>query len=381
MSKEPIRILHVLSNMGRGGAESMVMNYYRNIDRSKVQFDFLLHRAYKSAYEDEIEQLGGRIYKVCAISPKNYFKYNKQLQDFFASHPEYTIVHSHLNALSFMVLKHAQKTCSIRIAHSHTTINPYAVFNILNKNVQAGRTIKNTLYHLIRKKTSTYATHYFACAEKAGEWLYGTKNKKIKVIKNAIDSANFTPNKEKYTSLRKELGIDSNFVIGHVGRFDTPKNHYFLLHIFKEIVKKDPTAKLVLAGDGHLRNIIEKEIQILDISNNVLLLGMRSDVPELLQAFDVFLFPSLYEGLPVTVVEAQASSLPVIASDTVTTEVKVTNLVHFMPLTDSSEKWAIKVLEHKTNTKVDRTKEIVASGYDIKAASDELQRFYLTSKI
>jgi len=254
--QEPIRVLQVLTSMSKGGAEAMIMNYYRNIDRSKVQFDFLLHRQESYAFDHEIENLGGKIHRLPPISITKYSNYKKELKKFFETHPEYNIVHSHLNALSFLILKYARKTCKVRIAHSHTSINPFSIFKLHKRNVHTKRTLKNFLYHQIRSFTSKYTTHKFACGQKAGEWLYG-KNKNFKIINNAIDTSMFIYDKKKSDSMKEELNVEDAYVIGHVGRFDNPKNHYFLIDVFHEILKKEPKAKLLLVGNGDLQDSIK----------------------------------------------------------------------------------------------------------------------------
>lgn len=269
---EPIRVLQVMANMGRGGAEMMVMNYYRNVDRTKVQFDFLVHRPEVHAFDMEIESLGGKIYKMPPISSSTFFKYIKALKKFFKEHPEYTIIHSHMNALSFLVLKYAQKTCKVRIGHSHTSINPLAVFHIYKKNIESKIAFKNLFLHSIRKLTGKYATHYFACGEKAGQWLFG-KKRKIRIINNAINSDEFIYDKNKSEEIKKSLKIENFFVFGHVGRFANPKNHYFLIKIFNEILKIEPKSRLLLIGDGPLMLKIIAFTKELGLEEKVIFLG------------------------------------------------------------------------------------------------------------
>lgn len=373
--KEPLRVLQVFTSMNKGGAEAMIMNYYRNIDRSKVQFDFLLHRQEKYAFDYEIEEMGGKIYRLPAISISSFFSYNKGVKAFFEAHPEYKIIHSHINALSFVVLKYAQKNCSTRIAHSHTSLNPYSIFELYKKNVHTSRTLKNFLYHQIRSLTPKYTTHNFACGKKAGEWLYG--DNEFKIINNAIDTSMFLYDKEKSISMKKELDVENNFVIGHVGRFDNPKNHYFLIDVFNEILKQEPKAKLLLVGNGNLKDSIIAKVEELGISASVNFLGFRDDIESILQAVDLFIFPSLYEGFPVTLIEAQAASVSIIASDTITKEVQFSDLVHFMSLKQPEKEWANLAIKLKNNKKINRYEVISENGYDIKSCANELSQFYL----
>ncbi|TYA72049.1 glycosyltransferase family 1 protein [Seonamhaeicola marinus] len=365
--------------MNLGGAETMIMNYYRNIDRTKLQFDFLLHREEKGHFDDEIIALGGKIYRMPAISPKNYFNYKKALNDFFDEHPEYKIVHSHLNALSSIILGIAKKKyVPVRIAHSHLAVEPFALKKIFKKNTDIKATIKDSIQSLIKGGVPKSASHYFSCGIKAGDWLFGKKNRdKVLVINNAIDSSKFTFSSFLSKKKKEELGITGKKVIGHVGRFNEQKNHFFLVNIFNEILKKDKNCILVLVGSGNLQPSIEEEAKRLKIYESIKFLGLRTDIPEILQSFDLFLFPSLYEGLPVTLIEAQACGLRIVTTNTVTSEVDITNLITFKSLEDSYEDWAYTVLERINYTRENTNHLIEKGGYDIFENARNLQTFYL----
>lgn len=253
---KPLRILQVLTIMNRGGAETMIMNYYRNIDRTKVQFDFLLHRQEQGSFDEEIISLGGKIYRMNAISPKNYLNYRRSLSQFFDQHPEYKIVHSHLNALSFIILQIAKKKkIPIRIAHSHIAVEAFAIKKIFTPNTDVKATIKDSIQSLIRHRVRKYASHYFACGKKAAIWLYGKRNlEKVTIINNAIDSSRFTFNQNTRKKIRQNFQIPENAkLIGHVGRFDEQKNHFFIVKVFQELIKIESSAQLILIGDGGLR--------------------------------------------------------------------------------------------------------------------------------
>ncbi len=377
----PIRILQVLTIMNRGGAETMIMNYYRVINRSKVQFDFLLHRSEEGAFDKEILALGGKIYRMPAINPNNYFTYKKQLDLFFTEHNEYKIIHSHLNALSYIILGVAKKhNIPVRIAHSHLAVEPFALKKIFKKNTDILATVKDTIQSLIKSKVKKSATHYFSCGLKAGEWLFGKNNlNKITVINNAINASLFTYNPTIGAEAKKALHLEGKKVIGHVGRFNEQKNHFFLIKIFNEIYKSNKELHLVLIGDGNLKHLIEKETIKLNIGKNVHFLGLQDNIPYLLQAFDVFLFPSLYEGLPVTLIEAQASGIKVITSTTVTKEVAITDLITFVDLNKSEKEWAKIVLDTIDHTKENKYQEIVNNNYDIFENAKRLQTFYLNN--
>ncbi|RLL42757.1 glycosyltransferase family 1 protein [Oceanobacillus piezotolerans] len=359
---EAIRVLQVVTIMNRGGLETMLMNYYRHIDRDKIQFDFMVHRDQRGDYDDEIERLGGRIYRMPPIRPGNYQRYFKELDDFFAHH-KYQVVHSHINENSSFVLRAAKKAgISCRIAHSHLS------------DLSLDYKIPFRLYarFLMRKNP----TSYFACSKKAGEWLFGNHiHERLTVLNNAVDVNEFTPNDDIRVKLRKELNIEDKFVIGHVGRFNKQKNHSFLLEIFKEVVKRNPHAVLVLAGDGDLRRSIEEKVFELGLKTNVIFLGVRSNIHEFMQAFDIFLFPSLFEGLPVVLIEAQAAGLTCVVSNTITDEVDKTGKLQFVSLNETPEKWADIILnttyEH-TNT----SKMLEESGYDISTSVRWLSNYY-----
>ena len=375
----PKRILQVLTVMTPGGAETMVMNYYRAMDRTKVQFDFLLHRDEKTAYIDEIIALGGKIFIMPSMSPKNHFSYLKALDTFFDEHLEYQIVHSHLNALSLWVLKIAKKNgIPVRIAHSHTSIEPFYK-KIFLKNTDIPTTIKDTIQSILRYKVRKYATHYFSCGEKAGKWLFGSKNNKAKIINNAINASMFTYNPEISIKYKKELRASGKKIIGHVGNFSEAKNMNFLIRVFKELLTLRKDLILVLVGDGNSRSKIEKEVKNFNIKKNVVFLGVRNDIPSLLQAFDLFLFPSLYEGLPVTLIEAQAAGLKVVASDSITKEVAITELITFCSLQSSEKEWAQSVLINLEYNRENTFQQIVDGNYDILQNAKQLQQFYLNN--
>lgn len=376
---QPKRILQVLTTMNRGGAETMIMNYYRAIDRTKVQFDFLLHRNEESAYDKEILQLGGKIYRVPSITPINYIKYKEALSLFFSKHQDYIIVHSHLNALSGIILGVARKKgVPVRISHSHLAVQPYILKKIFNKNTDVTAIIKDSIQTLIRKSVRKNSTHFFACGIKAGNWLFGKENaSKVTIINNAIDVSKFTFSEKEREKIRKSLIIKDEKIIGHVGRFNEQKNHFFLIKIFKEIVSQDENVVLVLVGVGGLRSKIEDEVNKLGIRNKVRFLGLRDDIPNLLQAFDIFLFPSLYEGLPVTLVEAQAAGLRIVTSNRVTTEVDITQLVTFLSLGISSKEWASVVINNLDYKRRNTNKMIADGSYDVYTNALKLQNFYL----
>lgn len=359
-----IRVLQVATYMGRGGLESMIMNYYRHIDREKVQFDFLVHRQERAAFDDEIESLGGRIYRLPRLVPWSK-SYLTALNQFFEEHPEYKIVHVHQDCLSSVILKvAAQHNIPVRIAHSH--------------NSSQDKNLKYPVKLWYKRFIPQYATNLFACGKDAGDWMFGGAS--YQIINNAIDVAAYTYDPTKRQEMRRQLGLENDFTIGHVGRFNQPKNHPFLIDIFAALLKKEPNAVLLLVGGGEGMSQIREKAQKLGIAEHVHFLGVRSDVADLMQAMNVFVFPSLYEGLPVTMVEAQAAGLPCIISDKVPPECILTEgLVDVLPLSAEPEIWAAKILEKKNLPRTDHRNEIAAHGFDITTEAVKLQEFYINA--
>lgn len=283
---EKIIVAHIMGKWNGGGVESVVMNYYKNIDRNRIQFHFLCDEDSTDIPYEEIEKLGG---KVIVIPPyQKLFKYQKELYRIFKEN-NYKIIHSHINALSVFPLRIAKKAgVPIRIAHSHSTSN--------KKEWK-----KNILKMILRPFSKLYANNYFACTEYAGKWLFGKKvveRKELNVINNAIDLKKFEFNENTREDLRKELGIKEDvLVIGHVGRFMKQKNHEFLIDVFEKAIKQDDNIYLILVGQGPLEDKIKEMAKEKGIEDKILFLGQRNDVNKLYQAMDIFVLPSLYEGL------------------------------------------------------------------------------------
>lgn len=356
----PIRILHVVTYMGRGGLETMLMNYYRSIDRTQVQFDFLTHRDFEADYDAEILTLGGRIYHLPPLNPFSR-GYLSALGRFFAEHSEYRIVHCHLDCMAGIPLKAAKKHgVPVRIAHAH------------NNNQAKDR--KYLLKLLYKRMIPGTATNLLACSGEAGRWMF--KRDDFLVLNNAIDAGQYAFDPEVRRASRRELGISEDaLVVGHVGRFDPQKNHGFLLAIFEKM----PTdSRLLLVGDGVLRAAAEQQAEELGIRDRIIFTGVRSDVDRLLQTMDVFLFPSLFEGLPVSIIEAQAAGLPCLISDKVPIECKKTELVTQLPLDAAPEAWAEAVLTVAKTPRTNTLEQIRSSGFDIQANAEWLADFYLT---
>lgn len=364
---EPIRVLHVFSCLNRGGAETMIMNLYRNIDRTKVQFDFIEHTSEPCDYDDEVKELGGKIYRFPRYTGKNHFKYKNAWNEFFQEHSEYKIIHGHIRSTAAIYLKIAKKYGLITIAHSHNTSSGTGFQAI----------VKNILQYPIRY----IADYFFACSKSAGEWLFGEKicnSDNFFILKNAIDTKKFIFNEDIRAKKRRELQIEDKLVVGHVGRFHTPKNHNFIIKIFYEIQKQVPNAVLLLIGDGELRPKVEKQIEVLGIKDKVILTGVVPNVNDYMQAMDVFVFPSLFEGLPVALVEAQASGLPCVVSDVITREVAITPYIKYVSLNLSPEEWAKEVLISSRGIQRYKCAEmIVKAGFDVVQVANDLCSWYI----
>lgn len=358
-----VRVLHVVTAMNRAGLESMIMNYYRHIDKNIIQFDFLTHRSGHFDYSDEIEKLGGKIFHISKLNPFS-ISYRKELSNFFKEHREYNIIHVHLDCMSAVVLNTAKKcNIPIRIAHSHSS----------NQDKDYKYPIKIWYKRFIPK----YATHLFACGIEAGKWTFN--GHEYKVVNNAIDVNLYSYSEKRHFDIRQKLGIkDDELVIGHVGRFMTVKNHSFIIDIFNELSKLSK-AKLILVGEGELKQGIEEKIKSLGLTERVVLTGSVSNVYDFLQAMDVFVFPSLYEGLPLTVIEAQAAGLPCLISDKVPIECKKTDLVEQISLENTAEIWAKKILNYSNIKRRNTSEEIAKSGYDINQEVKWLETFYKNS--
>ena len=358
-----IRILQCVNNMHRAGLETMLMNYYRNIDRTQIQFDFLTHRPERSDYDDEIEALGGRIYRAPRLYPQNYPAYFAYMRRFFREHPEYRIIHSHIDAMSYLPLLAAKKAgLPVRIAHSHST--------------SIDKDFKYPLKLYFRSKLSQAANVRLACGEEAGHFLFGEEP--FTVISNAIDPEPFYFDPEVRQRKRDALGINAELVIGHVGRFSYPKNHRFLVEVFQEVNRRQQNAVLLLTGTGEKEQEIRDQVQMLNLEEKVLFLGSRDDVSELYQAMDVFVMPSLFEGVPLVGIEAQAAGLPCIFSDRVPKEVQIAGNCEFLPLEKAAPVWAERILAVNSEGRADAEEMLRNSRYNIKHTSNILENFYLS---
>lgn len=350
--------------MNLGGAETLIMNLYRNIDRSMVQFDFLLHCPEESAYEKEILALGGRIFRIPRYLGYNRKAYEKNLTEFLMAHPEFTIVHDHLMDSAAETLKVVKKLGRIAVAHSHTS---------------SDFSLPDLYRFFFRKDLWKIADYRFACSEAAGKWLYRNRADFV-VLRNGISTEKFRFSKEIRTSKRKEFKIEETTrLYGTVGRLDKSKNQIRLLEIMKQILMLQPDSRLMLVGNGPLEKQIRETIVRMNMQDKVILTGPRKDVNELLCAMDSFIFTSVSEGLGIALVEAQASGLPCIFTDTIPKEVDlIQELIHRVSLSESDETWANTAIKASpSNDRINAWTAVADKGYDIKTSAIQLQKFYL----
>lgn len=355
--EKTIRVLQIVPTMRSAGIENFVMNIYRNIDTSKVQFDFLVHSKKREVFDDEIERRGGKIYRLTYKDDKNVFKYIKDLNNFFKTHNEYKIVHGEMQSMMPLYLYIAKKyDVPIRIAHAH--------------NSDYEKTIKGFILHLFSRYSKRYATNLWACSKTAGKYLF--KNNSFEIIHNAINVEKYAFNEDIRNKMRKQKKFENKYVIGHIGRFDLQKNHDFLIDIFYEFQKIEKDAVLLCIGTGNREDIIKEKVKKLGIESKVIFEGVVTNSYDYYQIMDAFLLPSIYEGLPLVGVEAQISGLVCFFSDTITNELKLSDNVFFINLKDSPKKWAELINGNRINNR--ETHYI--KDYDLKEESRIIESKY-----
>lgn len=370
-----VRVLHVLGTTNLGGAESRIMDLYRHIDREKIQFDFLIHTTKEGFFDREIKQLGGNIYYLPSFRVYNYFAYKKACKAFFASHNEFQMVQGHMTSTASIYLPVAKKAgVPVTIAHARSA------------GVDKG--LKGWITKFLRRNLHRKCDYMFSCSDLAASAVFGEKQYKegkVVFVPNAVDTKDFAPDKHMREKIRREYGLENSFVIGHVGRFHYAKNHEFILDIFAEVLKQNKQAMLFLLGDGPRRQEMEEKAAELGIKERVIFAGNQNPVAPYYQAMDAFLFPSRFEGMPGTVVEAQAAGLPSLIADTITTQVKVTELVTFLSLAQDAELWAEQLnriaterkMQKNTETEIDLSK----TNYDVNYQVKQYEQFYLTGDV
>lgn len=366
---EPMRVAQVLNRMESGGIEAVVMNYYRQIERDKVQFDFYFFEGSSFPQRQELEQLGAGIYPVPSYSRP--FAYHRALYHAFKER-KYQIVHAHLSTMSLFALFAAWRaSVPVRICHNHSTAH-------------WGEGKKTLLKYLLRPFNKVFATHYFACGEKAGRWMYGSRcfdKGNVHVMPNAIDTKHFAFCEDQRVRLREKLGIGSETpVLGHVGRYTYAKNHTFLLQCFATYLKQQPQARLLLIGEGECTVRIQQEVAHLQIGHAVIQVGPQKDSAPFYSVMDAFCLPSFYEGLPLVALEAQSNGLPCLFSKIVSVQACVLPHTVRLKLNDGVERWADGIAKLMGKRTKQAQEAMAATGFDIREQCCKLERFYLEQR-
>ena len=364
-NKKPIKVLMVSPRLEIcGGVESYIMSYYNSIDRASVSIDFAAHRADEPSYKAYIEQTGGKVYIIPEKELKNPVSMAKKLEAFFKEHSDYDVVHCKMPNGGFYYLRAAKKAgVPVRILHAHQT-------------KYADKWLHSLRNYPLIKLGKLYANERCACSEAAGAFLFG---KDFHVIKNALACEKFFFTDEERARRRREMGLDGRLVVCNVGRFCNQKNQLFLLDIFKSLLEKRQGALLLLVGDGEQRTDVEAKAEQLGIKESVILAGVQTDSPAYLMVSDVMAMPSLYEGLPIVGLEAQASGLPCVVSDTVTPELNITGNVTFRSLRTDPAKWADVIIESASRERMPQEEilqKMRQSGYDIHTEARRLEQLY-----
>lgn len=363
-----VKVLYFVDRMLRGGIQTFVLENWRYMDHEKVKIDFLLlDDGMNYELEDTLRKLGSDVYKLKGIwirKPQDFISYRKSLNKFFKEHNDYEVIHLHSSSKNYMVLEIAKKYgIKTRIAHSHCI-----GFQTISKS-------QIIIGNLFKPLLNYYATDYFACSEEAGRWLFG--NKKVTVIKNAVDIDKYRYSEKKSKMLKRKLGLQGKKVIGHVGRFTHQKNHVFLIDIFKELLEIDDDYRLMLVGEGVLEKEVRDKAQKLGIVEKILFIGFKNNVEDYMQAMDLFVFPSEFEGLGFVLIEAQAAGLACFTSkDVVPQQAKVSDLLTYIPLKDNPKEWAT-IINSKSYERVTPEKSIVEQGYSIEKTAKDLEEYYL----
>lgn len=361
------RILQVIGRMDRGGAETLIMNLYRNVDRSTIQFDFLVHTQEKADYDEEIESLGGKIYRLPCFSGLNYFTYKRACRKHFLAHPEHRIIHGHIGSTAAIYLNEAKKNGRFTIAHSHS------------KNYNEG--IKKFIFSFLSYPTRNIADFFIGCSEQAGIDRFGktvVQGDSFVVLRNGVEVDKFTCTEEQHRHEKMLFGYDGFPVFGHVGRFVEVKNHMFLIDVFKEIKKNLPQAKLLLIGRGPLEESVKEYVKKSSLVDDVIFLGLCDDVPTFLKILDIFVFPSISEGLPVSIIEAQAAGLPLITSSGVDKDACLLPTSKRISLDEGCKVWASELtsMYSELEERKDVADIIRNKGFDIKSSTNQLLSIY-----
>lgn len=358
---KPIRVLCVFADLNIGGAESMCMNIYRNINTQKVQFDFVKHYENKGAFEDEILYRGGKVYNAPQFRLTSFIEYAQWWNCFFEKHPEYKIIHGHYFTLNTVIFPIAKLHHVITIGHCHSAITP--------------NSLKARLEISFIRLSEKFTDYCFACSQNAGKMMY--PHRTVTILNNAIDTELFIENEQRRMAVREAFGIHKDsFVVGTVGRIVNVKNPFGIIEIFNYIQRINKNSVLLWVGDGELKEQVIERLDKLGLRGKVILTGVRTDVNNVMQAMDVFILPSFFEGLPVTLVEAQAAGLNCYVSDMVSKEANITGKVSYISI-DDYHRWGDIILS-SCNDKYNKIDTIKKAGYDIKTTAKYIEIFYIS---
>lgn len=354
------RIAVIMGKYTPGGIKSVIMNYYRAIDKSRYQFDIIIYADSPDKDYSEIESMGGSVYRVTNIKNLPSFIYDLII---LFKRNKYKIVHGYLNTLNVFAMFAAKLAgVPIRIAENLSTAHPSEK--------------KTVIKNILKRFPTAFATHLAANSIYAAKWLYGEKWRQAYIVRNAIDLNKYKFSKDERYYIRTKYNIVNRFVVGHIGRFSYQKNHDFLLDIFYAVKKKDDDAVLLLIGYGELEESIRRKVKKLNLEKNVVFIGKTEELSGFYNAMDCFVLPSLYEGLPVVGIEAQAFGLPCVFSKEITDEVGILDRCVFLKLEESADKWADEIIKLKNYVHINDNELVQEAGYDLNTEVDKLMRYY-----
>ncbi|MFR9500378.1 MAG: glycosyltransferase [Rikenellaceae bacterium] len=371
-----LKVLFFVDRLRHGGIQTLFYEIIKNLTSVNMTIDVLiLDDGQVYPLEQKLRDLGVQLYQLKGVwmrTPLDFLRYFAAVDNFFEEHNDYDVVHMHSGSKNYYILEAAAKHgVDVRVAHSHNT------------DFQSKNPLSKLLGDLMKRPLNKFATHKCGCSREACEWLFGggsVERGEAQVVLNGVDSSLFAYNESTRIRIRQELNLDDKFVVGHVGRFENQKNHLFLIDIFKKIVAKRENSLLLLVGSGSLQPILEARVAELGLSEKVIFLGFRADRENILQAMDSFVFPSLYEGLPVTLVEAQISGLPLFVSSNVTQDLATLPKINYLPLSLSADHWADAILSSADYQRRDMSCEVKNVGFEVSTMVDNLYKMYVTQR-
>jgi len=365
---DKLRVLQVTGSLRVGGLENVALNIFRFCDRNNYSFDYLVYGDTVEPLEEEVQNLGGRVFHI-PYPHNGMMTYFREMKKIMRECGPYDVVHSHsLFNSGFVMLAAAQMKIPVRISHAHSDRR--------NTKTKLPRKIYNSCMQFLINR---YSTVRFACSEGAGRYLYGSGfGEDVRLVKNGIDAEKFRPNKNLRQKIRKEFGFEENKIVLHVGRLAEVKNQKKIIDVFHHVCRADPSVRLLIAGDGELKEALQSQIDALGLDSAAILTGTRSDIPALLSAADAYIMPSLYEGVSLSLIEAQVSGIPcLVSSNAAAAETRLTDCLHILELTDSDEVWAKHLLGLLERSRVpDAAVQVIEKGYDLSDIIKNVLQFY-----